>query len=176
MAAQGGIPAHDLGSDRHMHTMSGKRLSLASAVGRGVLAGLAGTVVMTAFQKFVEMPITQREESYAPAMFAKRVLPLQPADQQQEARLNYITHYSLGAMWGTAYGVAASTGLRGPRAVLTVFGIVYTGDIALNMALGLYKPWKWSKQDIIVDALDKFVQASATGMVFDRFLDPARPS
>ncbi|WP_435107388.1 hypothetical protein [Nocardiopsis synnemataformans] len=159
-----------------MTVMNGKRLNLASALGRGVFAGLAGTVAMTAFQKFVEMPITQREESYAPAMFAKRVLPFQPTDQQQEARLNYITHYSLGAMWGSAYGVAASAGLRGRRAVLTVFGVVYTGDVVLNTALGLYEPWKWSKQDIIVDVLDKFVQAAATGVIFDRFLDPARTS
>jgi hypothetical protein len=38
-----------------------------NVLGRGVVAGVAGTVVMTAFQKFVEMPITGREDSYAPA-------------------------------------------------------------------------------------------------------------
>ncbi|MFD6949607.1 MULTISPECIES: hypothetical protein [unclassified Nocardiopsis] len=42
-----------------MRTVSGKRLSLASAVGRGVLAGLAGTLVMTAFQKFVQASATE---------------------------------------------------------------------------------------------------------------------
>ncbi len=44
-----------------------------AAIGRGVFAGVAGTAVMTAFQKFVEMPITGREESFAPANFAARV-------------------------------------------------------------------------------------------------------
>ena len=38
-------------------------------LGRGVLAGLAGTVVMTVFQRLVEMPLTSREDSYAPARF-----------------------------------------------------------------------------------------------------------
>ncbi|MDQ3527861.1 MAG: hypothetical protein M3424_08300, partial [Actinomycetota bacterium] len=50
--------------------------SLPANIGRGVLAGVAGTVVMTAFQKFVEMPITGRSNSYAPANFAERVLPV----------------------------------------------------------------------------------------------------
>ncbi len=44
--------------------------AIAPAVARGVLAGLAGTAVMTAFEKFVEMPLTGRGESYAPANFA----------------------------------------------------------------------------------------------------------
>jgi len=35
----------------------------ANMLGRGALAGVAGTVVMTAFQKFVEMPITGRPDS-----------------------------------------------------------------------------------------------------------------
>ncbi len=32
-------------------------------IGRGILAGVAGTVVMTAFQKLIEMPITGRGDS-----------------------------------------------------------------------------------------------------------------
>ncbi len=39
----------------------------ATVLGRGTAAGLAGTAVMTAFQVLVEMPLTGREESYAPA-------------------------------------------------------------------------------------------------------------
>ncbi len=46
---------------------STKQASVAATIGRGVVAGVAGTVVMTAFQKFVEMPVTGREDSYAPA-------------------------------------------------------------------------------------------------------------
>jgi hypothetical protein len=45
--------------------------STATMLGRGALAGLAGTVVMTAFQKLIEMPLSQRQDSYAPADFAE---------------------------------------------------------------------------------------------------------
>ena len=145
-------------------------------IGRGILAGVAGTVVMTAFQKLVEMPITGRGESEAPADFAERILPVHPRTRQGRRRLNYITHFSLGGMWGTAYGIAAVAGLRGQKAVNTVFATVYTGDAILNTALGLYRPTQWSRQDWIVDIVDKYVQAQATGLIFDRFLDPAQQS
>ena len=36
-------------------------------LGRSVVPGVAGTVVMTVFQKFAEMPLTGRPDSYAPA-------------------------------------------------------------------------------------------------------------
>ncbi len=55
-----------------------------------------------------------------------------------------------------------------------VFGVVYTGDVLLNTALGLYRPAQWSTKDWIIDVVDKYVQAQGTGLVFDRVLDPAR--
>ena len=147
-----------------------------SYIGRGVVAGVAGTAVMTAFQKFVEMPVTGRPESYAPANFAEKVLPIHPETQEGRTRLNWVSHFSLGAMWGTAYGVAAHSGLRGWKAIGAVFGVVYTGDVIVNAALGLYHPSRWSTQDLVVDVVDKFVQAAATGIIFDHVLDPTKTS
>lgn len=148
--------------------------TVTGAIARGVVASIAGTAVMTAFQKLVEMPLTGREDSYAPANFAQKILPIRPNSDEGRKRLNYVTHFALGAMWGSAYGVAAHAGLRGQKAVAAVFGTVYTGDVLLNTALGLYQPASWTKQDIAVDVGEKLIQAEATGAVFDRFLDPAR--
>ena len=150
-----------------------KQPGITGTIGRAVVAGVAGTAVMTAFQKFIEMPLTGREDSYAPAEFAQRILPIHPDSDQSRQRLNYVTHFSLGAMWGTAYGIAALQGLRGQKAVNAVFATVYSGDVLLNTALGLYKPTQWSMQDLAIDVVDKYVQAQATGVIFDRFLDPA---
>ena len=152
--------------------MSHNGTTLAGSVGRGMIAGVAGTAVMTAFQKLVEMPLTGRADSYAPANFAERVLPIAPTTGAGRQRLNNATHFALGAMWGTAYGVAAAAGLRGQRAVGVVFAVVYSGDVALNTALGLYQPTQWSGQDWAIDVVDKYVQALATGLVFDHLLDP----
>ncbi|MDA8369970.1 MAG: hypothetical protein M0026_08865 [Nocardiopsaceae bacterium] len=156
--------------------MDANASSMATYIGRGVCAGLAGTVVMTAFQELVEMPVTGRGDSYAPARLAEKVLPIRPKTARGRTCLNWTTHFGLGVMWGAAYGVAARAGLRGRSALATVFSTVYTGDVLLNTALGLYQPLTWSKQDLVVDVLDKFVQATATGVIFDRCLDPERPS
>ena len=148
--------------------------SAASVIGRGVVAGVGGTVVMTAFQKLVEMPLTGRGESFAPANFAEKVTPIEASTRQGRRRVNWVTHFALGTMWGAAYGVAALNGLRGQKAVNTVFGVVYTGDVLLNTALGLYKPTEWSTKELAIDLVDKYVQAQGTGLVFDQLLDPAR--
>ena len=143
--------------------------SVPSMVGRGALAGLGGTVVMTAFQKLVEMPLTGRGDSYAPAAFAIKLLPVD-ADSD---RVNGVAHFALGAMMGAVHGLVFRTGLRGQKAVAVTFAAVYTGDLLLNTKLGLYEPGSWSKKDWAVDLVDKYVQAAATGVVFDRLLTPA---
>ena len=147
-------------------------LALPVALRRGVVAGLAGTVVMTAFQELVEMPLTGRGDSYAPADFAARVLRIRPRTQRGRTRVNWATHVALGASWGAAHGGAAARGLSGPRAVLTAFAAVYTADVLLNTALGLYAPSRWSRRDWAVDVTDKFVQAAATGVLFETVLRP----
>jgi hypothetical protein len=150
------------------------RPSTKSVIGPGVVSGVAGTVIMTAFQKLVEMPLTKRSESLAPANFAETITPIDTHTREGRSRLNDVTHFSLGMMWGAAYGVAALKGLRGQKAVNRVFGVVYTGDVLLNTALGLYHPTQWSTKEFVVDLVDKYVQAQGTGAVFDRVLDPAR--
>jgi len=143
-------------------------------IGRGVLAGIGGTLVMTVFQKVVEMPLSKRGESFAPADFAEKVTPVHASSPAGRRRLNWVTHFALGAMWGSAYGIVAARGLRGQRAVNAVFGVVYIGDVALNTALGLYRPLQWSAKDTLVDVVNKYVQAQGTGALFDRVLDPVR--
>lgn len=154
--------------------MATQRLSITAALGRGVVAGVAGTAVMTAFQKLVEMPLTGRPDSYAPASFAEKVLPIDPPTGQGRKQLNYGTHFALGTLWGSAHALAARAGLRGLRATGVVFGVVYSGDVLLNTALGLYQPSTWSRQDWAIDVVDKLVQAAATGVVYDRVLAPPR--
>ncbi len=152
--------------------MDTRRLPITAALSRGVLAGVAGTAVMTAFQKLVEMPLTGRPDSCAPASFAEKVLPIDPPTGQGRKQLNYGTHFALGTLWGSAHALATRAGLRGLRATGVVFGVVYSGDVLLNTALGLYEPLTWSGKDWAIDVVDKLVQAAATGVVYDRVLAP----
>jgi hypothetical protein len=59
--------------------MRNERIPAKAFLGRGVLAGLAGTVVMTAFQRLVEMPLSGREDSYAPPASLRRLRRCQRA-------------------------------------------------------------------------------------------------
>lgn len=140
---------------------------LAASLARGLVSGLAGTAVMTAFQHLVEMPLTKREESYAPAALFEKLLPVTPKTKRGRRQLNYAAHFSLGAGWGIARAAAARAGLRGQPAVAAVFGGMYPLDVLSATALGVYKPSTWSAQALVIDLVDKLVQAEATGLVFD---------
>lgn len=167
VALRGATPGRDgvMTNEHHDQQEHGT----AGTIARGVLAGLAGTAVMTAFQKLIEMLITGREESFAPAKFAATVLPgVAPKTEPEWQRLNWVTHFALGAMWGASFGVAGCAGLRGQKAVAAVFPTVYGGDVLLNTALGLYEPSEWSTRDTAIDVVDKLVQAQVTGFFFDR--------
>ena len=151
--------------------MGTRRTRLSSAVGHGLVASLVGTTVMTVFQRAIEIPLTGREVSYAPANFAQKVLRIEPSTTAGRNGLNAVTHYALGGLWGAALGVAASRGLRGLKAVPPVFAVVYASDGLLNTALGLYHPSTWDAKDVLVDVGDKLLQATATAVVLDRMLD-----
>ena len=145
-------------------------MSTAAALARGTAAGLAGTVVMTAFQELVEMRLTRRGDSYAPAELVEAATGLHPATAAARTRLNWAAHFGFGGVWGAGYGVAARAGLRGQRAVHTVFAVLYPVDVLVATALGVYSPGRWTARDWLVDAGNKYVAAQATGLVHDRLL------
>ncbi len=146
---------------------------LQSRLARGVLAGLAGGAVMTTFQRFVEMPLTGRGDSYAPAALVTKLLPLGRKPPQARPRLNSVAHVAVGALWGVAHAqIAERTGLRGQRAVGVAFAVLYGGDIVGNTALGLYAPTRWSTRDWAIDVTNKLVLAEAVTAVHDQ-LRPA---
>ncbi len=94
--------------------------------------------------------------------FAEKITSLDPQMREGRRRLDHATNLFLGDEVGAAYSVAALKCLRGQRAVNTVFGAVYSADVLLNTALGLYHPTRWSAKDLAIDLLDKYVQAQAT--------------
>lgn len=137
-------------------------------LGRGVVAGLGGTVVMTAFQLLIEMPLTGREESFAPADLATKLLPVRAGNRRQRRQLNYVSHFAAGAAWGMARAVAGRAGLRGQPATFAVFAAMWPGDALGVAALGLGEPpWRWTGRDLLIDVTDKFVLAQAVGALYD---------
>ncbi len=149
---------------------TGSSGAMVPAIATGALAGVAGTVVMTAFQRLIEMPLTGRSESYEPANLVQKVFGVRPRAKENRRRLNYATHFAIGAGWGAAHAaIATKTGRRGHKAVATVFGVLWPADVLGVAALGVHEPpWRWSPTEAAVDFVDKLVLAQATGMIFDR--------
>ena len=140
-----------------------------SVVARGAAAGLAGGAVMTAFQTLVEMPLTRRGTSYAPANLVARLSGKRPRGRARD-RLNWAAHVGVGAAWGVGQAaLTQSAGLRGQRAVAAAFAVLYAGDVVANTALGLYAPRTWSARDWAIDVGNKLVLAEAVGAA-DGFL------
>lgn len=141
--------------------------SAGGSISRGVVAGLAGTVVMTAFQRLVEMPLSGRAESYQPAELVEKITGARPG-QPNRRRLNYAAHFGVGAAWGAAHGAAAHAGVRGAGTVAAVFGTLWPADVTSMALLGLGEPpWRWSARELAVDVADKLVLAAATGVAFE---------
>ncbi len=42
------------------------------------------------------MPLTGRSDSYAPANFAEKILPLKPRNRKERKQFNYAAHFALG--------------------------------------------------------------------------------
>ncbi len=88
---------------------------IAAAVGRGLFAGAAGTVAMTA-SSTIEAKLRERGSSSAPADAAGKVLGVQPRDEAGEARFSNVVHWTYGTWWGAVRGLLHAVDVDGARA------------------------------------------------------------
>jgi hypothetical protein len=139
---------------------------VAAAVGKGLFAGVVGTVAMTA-SSTIEMKLRGRPASSAPAAAASKVLGVEPKGQSEEARFSSIVHWGYGTSWGAVRGLIGAAGLRGLRANATHLGAVWGAEQAMLPALGVAPPfWEWGAKEVASDAFHHLVYASATGAAY----------
>jgi hypothetical protein len=139
---------------------------VAAAVGKGLFAGVAGTVAMTA-SSTIEMKLRGRPASSAPATAAAKVLGVEPKGQSEEARFASIVHWGYGTSWGAVRGIIGAAGLRGVRANAAHLGAVWGTEQAMLPALGVAPPfWEWGAKEVAIDAFHHLVYAGATGAAY----------
>jgi hypothetical protein len=139
---------------------------VATAVGKGLFAGAAGTVAMTA-SSTIEMKLRGRSASSAPATAAAKVLGVEPKGQREEARFATIVHWGYGTSWGAVRGLIGAVGLKGLRADVAHFGAVWGSEQVMLPALGVAPPfWEWGAKEISIDAFHHLVYAGATGVAY----------
>ena len=143
---------------------------IASAVGKGLVAGLVGTAAMT-LSSTLEMKLNGRPPSDAPSKAAGRALGVQPRNQVGKARFGQVVHWSYGISWGIARGLIALTGLRGAAAAALHFAAVWGAAQVVLPALQVAPPvTEWDAEQIATDVLHHAVYAAAAGAAYD-FID-----
>lgn len=139
---------------------------VACAIGKGVVSGLVGTAVLTVAQR-IEMALSGREGSSAPAQVVEKVLDLEPKSERAEERLSSLSHWAYGTSWGAMRGLLAAAGLKGPTATLAHFGLVWGAALGMLPALGIAPPpTEWEKEQVLQDAGFHALYAVAAGLAY----------
>ncbi len=140
------------------------------ALARGLLAGAAGTAVMTGAQ-LAYYRATGASPSTTPAQVARRLIEgllQREVPEERTELLNNAMHALYGTSWGTAYGLVAGT-VR-PRALRggLLFGLGVWGASLVELpALGLAPPvWDYSPSALAADVGFHLVYGAAVGAAY----------
>ncbi len=142
--------------------------NVAGAVGKGLIAGFAGTAAMTV-SSALEAKLRGRAPSDAPARATAKMLGIKEfEDAVAQARFNDLSHWGYGTGWGLVRGLLSAAGLS-PRAATAMHGAAIYGAAQVTLpALEIAPPIVfWPKQEIAIDAWHHSVYALATGIVYD---------
>lgn len=148
--------------------MSNPVTNLAGAIGKGLVAGFAGTAAMTV-SSTLEAKLRGRAPSSAPARATAKMLGIKEfEDGVAEARFNDLSHWGYGTGWGVVRGLLASAGLK-PKAATAAHGAAIYGAAQVTLpALEVAPPSIfWSKEEIAIDAFHHAVYAAATGLAYE---------
>jgi hypothetical protein len=141
--------------------------TVASAIGKGLVAGFAGTAAMT-ISSTLEAKLRGRAPSSAPARATAKMLGIKEfEDDIAKARFNDLSHWGYGTGWGVVRGVLDAAGLS-PRAATAAHGAAVWGSAQVTLpALDIAPPSVfWGPDEVAIDAFHHAVYATATGAAY----------
>ena len=141
--------------------------TLATSVGKGLVAGFVGTAAMTVSSS-LEARLRRRAASSAPARATAKLLGIREfEDEIAEARFNDLSHWGYGTSWGIARGLLAVVGLSPTVATAAHGAAVWGSAQAMLPALEIAPPFVfWGKKEVAIDLLHHAVYATATGLAY----------
>jgi hypothetical protein len=141
---------------------------VAGALGKGLLAGFAGTAAMTV-SSTLEARLRDRAPSSAPARATAKMLGIKEfEDRVAEARFNDLSHWGYGTSWGVLRGLLGATGMPAKAATALHGCAIYGAAQVMLPALEIAPPSIfWAKEEIAIDAFHHAVYAAATGMAYE---------
>jgi hypothetical protein len=142
--------------------------TLAGAIGRGLVAGFAGTAAMT-ISSTLEAKLRGRAPSSAPARATAKILGIKEFDSElAHARFNDLSHWGYGTGWGVVRGLLGASGMS-PKAATIAHGAAIYGAAQVTLpALEIAPPAIfWGKDEVAIDAFHHAVYATATGVAYE---------
>jgi len=140
---------------------------LGSAIGKGLLAGLAATAAITISQ-MIEMKITKRKPSDAPVKVAEETIAVKPASAKEKEQLSEELHWAYGTSWGVARGLISLSGLKGLPATLVHFAAIWGSSMIMLPKFNAAPPvYKEDAKAIAIDGFHHAVYAITAGLVYD---------
>src|SRR5207249_5927352 len=142
--------------------------TLANSVGKGLLAGFAGTAVMTV-SSTLEAKLRGRKPSSAPARATAKALGIAAfEDDVAAARFNDLSHWGYGTSWGVVRGLLGAVGMPA-RAATAAHGAAIWGSAQVTLpALEVAPPVVfWQPEEIAIDLFHHTVYAIATGLAYE---------
>lgn len=142
--------------------------TLAGSIGKGLVAGFAGTAAMTV-SSTVEAKLRGRAASSAPARATAKVLGIKEfEDARAQARFNDLSHWSYGTSWGVVRGLLGATAMSAKAATAAHGAAIYGAAQVTLPALEIAPPVVfWAKEEIAIDAFHHAVYAVATGVAYE---------
>ncbi|MDX5347940.1 MAG: hypothetical protein LPJ89_02885 [Hymenobacteraceae bacterium] len=154
-------------SQEQVQEMETGTANYAGAIGRGLLAGLFGTAVMTVAQ-MIEMKITGRKPSDTPYKAVKEVSGLKAEKDTDTKQLSQLIHFAYGTGWGIPRALLAEAGAGTATGTAAHFGAIWGTALVMLPSLGVAKPaTEWEPEEIGKDAAFHAVYAVATGVAAD---------
>jgi hypothetical protein len=141
--------------------------AFANTVGKGLVAGFAGTAAMTV-SSTLEQHLRGRAASTAPADATAKVLGISEfSTPAAKNRFSNLVHWGYGTGWGVVRGLLASAGLRPAAATLAHGAAVWGNEQVMLPVLDVAPPvYMWPRQEVAIDAFHHLVYVTATGAVY----------
>ena len=141
---------------------------IADGIGKGVLAGVAGTAAMTA-SSTLEAKLRGRPFSTAPAKAAARALGIETFDDGEAyARFSNVVHWGYGTGWGVARGLLRAIGV-GPRLATGAHFAALWGSALYSLPKYEVAPpvTEWAAEDVAVAVFHHLVYVGAAAVAFE---------
>lgn len=139
---------------------------LPSALGKGLIAGFAGTVAMTV-SSTIEMKVRGRKGSSTPVDAASKVMGVTPVGEEEKRRFGTLVHMGYGTALGVPRGLLGMTGLPWPAATAVHYGAVWGAEAAMLPKLRVTPPvTQWGGREIAIDLWHHAVYALGAGVAY----------